>query len=82
MDGQQKTYKKYAKEDRPSQFKRQPVKGMQTSSSPKVLARKLLVVEAVGVVNQSNIVRTLLPINWFKMKFPGINPIPNSMISS
>ena len=58
--GQQTTYKKSTKEDRPLRFKREPVNGTQTSSSPKVLARKLLVVEPVGIVNQFDNVRPLL----------------------
>ena len=65
MTGQQTTYKKSVKEDRPLRFKREPVNGTQTSSSPKVLARKHLVVDPVGVVNQFNEVRPFLPKKLF-----------------
>ena len=33
-------------------FKREPVKDTKTSSSPKVMTRKLLAAETAGVVNQ------------------------------
>ena len=65
MTGQETTYKKSVKEDRPLRFKREHVKGRQASSSPKVLARKHLVVDPVGVVNQINEVRPFLPKNLF-----------------
>ena len=73
MTGQQTTYKKSVKEDRPLRFKREHVKGTQASSSPKVMPRKLLVVDPVGVVNLFNEVRPFLPIKLFNNIIKGFH---------